>query len=236
MPEPNHRLMSTLLAAMTTHKQTNDAVPPTQTNKYTIIYADPPWRYADKLIRDTIEVHYPTMSIDELAALPVHDMAAADCALLMWATGPLMPDALALMQRWGFEYRTVFMTWVKTYADGKVVSGPGRYTKSCCEFLLLGVKGKMAKHRQKRTVRAVVDCPEPDEHSHGAEEFGSALYSYRAGHSRKPDIVRRKIVEVFGEDTPRIELFATQRTAGWEYWGRSVPVQPSICEMFAPKQ
>ena len=72
--------------------------------KYPIIYADPPWRYSAKKVQGAAENHYPTMSIDELCALPVAELAAKDSALFMWATFPQLPEALRLIRAWGFTY------------------------------------------------------------------------------------------------------------------------------------
>ena len=78
-----------------------------------MIYADPPWRYTQKNLRGTAERHYPTMSMDELCALPVAELAAPDCALFLWATFPQLPEALRLIKAWGFQYKSVAFVWLK---------------------------------------------------------------------------------------------------------------------------
>ena len=78
---------------------------------YEIIYADPPWRYSAKKVQGAAENHYPTMSIDELCALPVAELAAKDSALFMWATFPQLPEALRLIRAWGFTYKSVAFVW-----------------------------------------------------------------------------------------------------------------------------
>lgn len=80
---------------------------------YSIIYADPPWRYTAKKVQGAAEKHYPTMSIDELCALPVAEIAAPDSALFMWATFPQLPEALRLIKAWGFNYKSVAFVWLK---------------------------------------------------------------------------------------------------------------------------
>lgn len=80
---------------------------------YEIIYADPPWRYSAKKVQGAAENHYPTMSIDELCALPVAELAAKDSALFMWATFPQLPEALRLIRAWGFTYKSVAFVWLK---------------------------------------------------------------------------------------------------------------------------
>ena len=81
--------------------------------KYSVVYADPPWRYSAKKVQGAAEQHYPTMSIDELCALPVADLAAPDSALFLWATFPQLPEALRLIHAWGFVYKTVAFVWLK---------------------------------------------------------------------------------------------------------------------------
>ena len=79
--------------------------------KYPIIYADPPWRYAQKGLQGAAEHHYPTMSINELCALPVAELAAPDSALFLWATFPQLPEALRLIEAWGFTYAALNQWW-----------------------------------------------------------------------------------------------------------------------------
>ena len=81
--------------------------------KYPIIYADPPWRYTQKGLQGAAEHHYPTMSINELCALPVAELAAPDSALFLWATFPQLPEALRLIEAWGFTYKSVAFVWLK---------------------------------------------------------------------------------------------------------------------------
>ena len=71
--------------------------------KYIVCYADPPWRYSAKRVQGAAEHHYPTMSIEDLCALPVADLMAPDSALFLWATFPQLPDALRLIEAWGFD-------------------------------------------------------------------------------------------------------------------------------------
>ena len=83
------------------------------TGTYEIIYADPPWRYSAKKVQGAAENHYPTMSIDELCALPVAELAAKDSALFMWATFPQLPEALRLIRAWGFTYKASLLSGSK---------------------------------------------------------------------------------------------------------------------------
>ena len=75
--------------------------------KYNVIYADPPWRYEQKSLQGAAENHYPTMNINDMCALPVGDLADKDCVLFLWATFPMLPEALRLIDAWGFQYKTV---------------------------------------------------------------------------------------------------------------------------------
>ena len=169
--------------------------------KYQIIYADPPWDYQQCRLSGSAKKHYPTMRIEELCALPVADIADRDCALFLWATFPQLPEALRLIQAWGFVYKTVAFVWLKQ--NRKALTwfyGLGFWTRSNAEICLLATKGH--PKRQSAGIHQLVISPV--EH-----------------HSKKPDEVREKIVALMG-DVPRIELFARQQTPGWDVWGNEV--------------
>jgi len=174
--------------------------------KYQIIYADPPWRYNARKNPDTkfgggAEGQYPLMTMDEIKALPVKELADKNCALFLWTTFPYLDQQIKLFEHWGFDYKTLGFSWVKTNPkNDKPFFGVGYYAKSNCEVCLMGVKGKMKPISNK--VSSVVIAP-------------------RREHSRKPDEVRERIVELFG-DLPRIELFARQKTEGWDVFGNEV--------------
>lgn len=169
--------------------------------KYSIIYADPPWRYSQKRLSGAAEHHYNTMSIDELCALPVAELAEKDCALFLWATFPQLPAALRLIKAWGFSYKTVAFVWLKL--NKKVRSwfyGMGFWTRGNAEICLLATKGK------------------PKRRSAGVHQL---IVSPIERHSQKPEEAREKIIALMGE-LPRIELFARQETPGWDVWGNEV--------------
>lgn len=92
---------------------------PFPNKKYNIIYADPPWSYNDKGCRGAAEAKYPTMTVDELKALPVMDIADNNCMLFMWATYPNLAGALEVIKSWGFQYKTVAFQWIKLNKSGK---------------------------------------------------------------------------------------------------------------------
>lgn len=180
--------------------------PQTWSGRFGVILADPPWRYDDRTPRGGAEHHYATMSLRELVRLPVDDLAGRDSALFLWATWPLLPKALELMDAWGFSYVNCAFTWVKTTSSGADAVGLGHWTRGNTEPCLLGVRGRLA--RRSAAVRQVV-----------LEQLVAAP---RASHSEKPAVVRKRIVELLG-DVPRVELFARSRARGWAAWGDQVP-------------
>ena len=169
--------------------------------KYSIIYADPPWRYEQRSLQGAAEHHYTTMSIDELKRLPVPKIADKNCALFMWATFPQLREALELIEAWGFKYKTVAFVWLK---KNKVADswfyGLGFWTRGNAEICLFATKGK------------------PKRKSAGVHQL---IISPIEAHSKKPDITREKIVQLLG-DLPRVELFARQSPEGWDVWGNEV--------------
>lgn len=173
---------------------------------YNIILADPAWSYRDKRDKHPrlcggASVHYNTMTVDDIKNLPVNKIADKNCMLFLWVTFPNLREGLEVMKVWGFDYRTLGFSWIKlNKKNGKPFFGIGYYTKSNCEVCLIGVKGK-----------PIV-----------ASNFvSSVVMSPREKHSKKPDIVRDKIVQLCG-DIPRIELFARERAEGWDSWGLEI--------------
>lgn len=183
--------------------------------RYSVIYADPPWSYGDKgfgkrpsdgTVKGSFAPEagrYNTMSLNEIKSLPVNRLALPDAALLLWATSPLLPEALETMAAWGFKFKTVAFCWSKITNTGKEVANLGQWTMGNIELCLLGTKG--SPKRLDRTVRQLVTAE-------------------RTEHSRKPEEVRRRIEKVFG-DVPRIELFARVAVLGWDAWGNEAPTQ-----------
>ena len=163
---------------------------------YSIIYADPPWQYQRSKVQGAAENHYPTMGIDELCALPVADLAAPDSALFLWATFPQLPEALRLIEAWGFRYKSVAFVWLKLNRKSPTwFYGLGYWTRGNAEICLLA-------KRYSKSVHQFIVSP--------VEE-----------HSKKPDITREKIIALAG-DLPRAELFARQKIPGWDAWGNEV--------------
>lgn len=172
--------------------------------KYQIIYADPPWTYkvwSEKGTGRSASQHYKTMSKQDIQNLPIKDIADEDCMLFLWATYPCLLEALELLSYWGFEYKTVAFTWIKKnkIADS-LFWGLGMWTRANAEICILATKGK--PHRVSKGVHSVV-------------------YTSIEKHSKKPDEVRNRILQLCG-DLPRIELFARNKASGWDVWGNEV--------------
>ena len=175
--------------------------------RYQIIYADPPWDYRDKNQGahkyGKIAPYYSGMTTKEISLLPINLLTEQNCILFLWATFPNLQEALDVILAWGFTYKTLGFSWIKTNSkNGKPFFGIGHYTKSNCEVCLIGLKGKLEPLKQSNRVSSVIIAP-------------------REKHSKKPDIIRDKIVEFCG-DLPRIELFAREKTEGWDVWGNEV--------------
>jgi len=171
--------------------------------KYNIIYADPPWSYRDRALAGNRGscCKYEVQTDRWIENLPVRDLADENCALFLWVTMPKLNECLRIFDFWGFKYKTAAFTWVKK--NKKTDSwffGMGNWTRANAELCLLGVRGSLK--RISASVHSIVDTPVE-------------------GHSKKPDIVRDRIVELFG-DLPRIELFACKKVDGWDAWGKDV--------------
>lgn len=178
--------------------------------KYSVILADPPWAFrawSNKGMGRSAEQHYSTMRLENIKALPVADLAAEDCVLFLWATFPMLKEALEVIDTWGFTYKTVAFTWVKENRKSPgLFWGLGYWTRANAEICLLATRG--SPKRQSAAVHQVILSP--------IEQ-----------HSKKPDAVRERIVALMG-DVPRAELFARQETPGWDVWGNEVECSPGL--------
>jgi|TARA_B100001245_G_scaffold232852_1_gene215723 N6-adenosine-specific RNA methylase IME4 len=173
---------------------------------YNIIYADPPWHFQNwnnaKAQTNPIH-HYKTMTMKEIEDLPIGDIAKKDCALFMWCTDPLLHKQIPIVEKWGFTYKTVAFHWVKMNKKrikNYFFKGPGLWTRANPEICILATRG------HPKRISGNVD---------------RLVVSERREHSRKPDRIRNDIVNLCG-DLPRIELFARQKTDGWDAWGNEV--------------
>lgn len=191
-------------------------------NKYQIIYADPPWSYSDKGCSGAAAEHYGTMTVAEIAALPVKEIADKTAVLFLWATYPKLDEALAVIKAWGFTFKSIAFQWVKLNkaADKAALSkalgtsatieealkkvcffGLGRWTRGNSEPCLIAVKGKPT--RQSASV-------------------GQLVFAPLGKHSAKPAEVRDRITQLVGGGS-RIELFARTAADGWDCWGNEAP-------------
>jgi len=169
--------------------------------KYQIVYADPPWAYNDKGCNGNCESHYATLSIDDLCSLKVNQICDDNAILFLWTTYPMLIESLTLIKAWGFMYKSIGFQWLKlNKKNGKPFYGLGRWTRGNTEPCLIAVKGKPS--RQSSGVFQLIQEP-------------------IAGHSKKPDCTRDKIVQLMG-DLPRIELFARSKTPGWDCVGNEI--------------
>jgi len=170
-----------------------------------LIYCDPPWAYATKVHAMGTHDLYDSMSDSELAKLPVAGLGAEDSALLMWATLPKLPAAFRIMEAWGYSYRATFLVWQKVARYyGRSPKSKSIYTRPNAEVLLLGIRGYM-----------------PPLTASGGSVHSNILLTRTEEHSRKPSVVRKIIVDTFG-DLPRIELFARESTPDWLVWGNEI--------------
>lgn len=186
--------------------------------KYQIIYADPPWQYSKGVYQSwrpsnngedrVLSSFYPTMDANQLKELRIQDITDENCALFMWFTYSHYPLALDLCKTWGFKYKTIAFVWLKRSNKGNVLSRIGSWTMGNTEACLIATKGNMLQYKKKNNVRQLID-PNTDLCLKGNK------------HSRKPTETRERILDLFG-DLPRIELFARQKTEGWDVWGNEV--------------
>lgn len=181
---------------------------------YDIIYADPPWHYRGReqfgfagdvgVAAGGAVKQYETVDVDTLCTLPVAQIAAPDCLLYIWGTGPLLlTDVPQVIDAWGFEYATIAFVWYKEKTN------PGYYTLSSAEFCAVAKRGRIPQPRGIRNARQWCDAPE-------------VIIAERTAHSRKPPEVRDRIAAMHPTQR-KIELFARDRVDGWDGWGKEYP-------------
>lgn len=192
-----------------------DIYPSLPNIKYDVIYADPPWDYNGKMQYDKSSIKsenigfernifisaanfkYPTLKLNQLKELNIASIAADNCVLFMWTTGPQFANAIELGIAWGFEYKTVAFVW------DKQAHNPGHYTLSQTEFVLAFKKGKFPSPRGARNIKQLVSV-------------------HRGEHSAKPELVIDGITKMFPTQK-KIELFARKNFIGWDNWGLEIP-------------
>jgi len=171
--------------------------------KYQIIYADPPWQYRSKeclakksILNGKLNTHYPTMSIGDIKNLPIENLADDNCLLFLWVVSPMLEECIDVFNSWGFQYSTVAFVWYKEKTN------PGSYTMSECEICLVGKMGNIPFPRGIRNAR----------------QF---LSEKKTKHSSKPLEIRKRIEAMFPTQN-KIELFAREKTEGWDVFGNEV--------------
>lgn len=181
--------------------------------KYQIIYADPPWSYYNDMtvmpdcttVKGMRRPPYPVLSSNDISSLPISSISGDDSILFIWTTDYHLEKCInKIIPSWGFEYKTIGFVWQKLNKKNEPVCFMGAYTmKSGVELCLLATRGKNAhKIVKKHNIRSLIT-------------------SQRLQHSKKPDEVRDRIVELVG-DVPRIELFARDKFDGWDSWGNEI--------------
>ena len=172
--------------------------------KYQIIYADPSWSYS---ISSSIaggrgqNTKYRCLRPVEIYDLPVEKIADENCVLFLWSVYPMLPEALYTIKAWGFYYKTNAFTWLKLNKKShSYFFGMGQWTRRNTEICLLATRGN---------IKAI---------NHSISEL---IETPIGEHSKKPKETRNKIVELCG-DLSRIELFAREKTEGWDVWGNEV--------------
>jgi N6-adenosine-specific RNA methylase IME4 len=171
--------------------------------RFPVIYADCPWHFKNYSVkgedRNAVK-HYDCMTLKQIQALPIKSIAADDCALLMWCTGPLLDQQIETMKLWGFEYKTIGFSWMKECKNGSIKMGNGYTTRSNIELCLLGTIGS-----PKRTSAAVKQ----------------AFLSIPERHSQKPAEFYTRIEKLYGG--PYVELFARKADRpGWTQIGNEI--------------
>lgn len=182
---------------------------------FSTLLVDPPWNFITYDKKRSVpgrsaEQPYASMTIDDLRAMPVGDVAAKNSVMMMWAVDAHLVEALALGETWGFTFKTIGLIWVKTkIGDGRQFGffppdtdrpmSLGFWTRKQAEVCLLFTKGK--PKRIGKGVRQIIEAP-------------------RRQHSRKPDEQYDRIEQLV--EGPYLELFARQARPGWTAWGNEV--------------
>jgi N6-adenosine-specific RNA methylase IME4 len=169
------------------------------TKLYGVLYADPAWKFEvrneDTGLDHAAEAHYPTMETADIAAIPVP--AADDAVLFLWATVPMLPQALVVMEAWGFTYKSLIV-W------DKGIDGTGYWARGRVEILLIGIRGK--------------GVPAPAR----GDQPPQLIAAPRGRHSEKPDVFAEHIERLF-PNVPKLEMFARKARKNWSTWGNEVP-------------
>lgn len=160
--------------------------------KFACIYADPPWKYGNQSTRAATDNHYETMTVEQICALPIGELAADKSHLHLWTTNAFLFECPRIFAAWGFEFKSSFV-WVKPQM------GIGNYWRNSHEILLLAVRGGMVA--QDKGQMSWLECG-------------------RGGHSSKPEEIRGRIEKL--SPGPRLELFGRRKVEGWTVFGNQI--------------
>ena len=185
--------------SMKTTKRATTPTPNMPDGEFELIYLDPPWEYDFKL---SGAPPYKTMTLEEMIEV-IHPPSYKDCVMFMWCTNPKLTDGIALLEHWGFTYKTN-IAWVK-WKNDKIQRGTGYYVQGSHELLLIAVKGSPGVPPENVRVSSVV------------------FAERTAKHSEKPAIFYQ-IIEKYYPAKTKIEMFARERRDGWTSWGDGVVV------------
>lgn len=170
-------------------------------SRFKVVYADPPWTFSSWSKKGEVKSaqnHYSCMTMEDICNMPINDITDENSILFMWATSPLLEEQIKTMQRWGYTYKTIGFTWVKLNPKSMTpFIGLGYYSRSNAEYCLIGTKGKPGRPKNK-SISQIIMSPIRE-------------------HSRKPDIVRKHIMDMF--DGPYLELFAREEVENWDCFG-----------------
>lgn len=181
--------------------------------RFGTIMADPPWQFSNKTGKVAPEHkrlnRYPTMTLADICAMPVQQLADDPAHLYLWVPNALLPEGLQVMKAWGFDYKSNII-WEKIRKDGGPDGrGVGFYFRNVTEILLFGIRGKAA--RTLAPGRSQVNFIAAE------EPHGDLLKTRKREHSRKPD-EQYGIIESCSRG-PYLELFARGERPGWTVWG-----------------
>lgn len=175
--------------------------------KFDVIVIDPPWGFDRRWTKSSALHHYPTMKDKDIYAIPLQQLAAENCMLLVWGLDTKVPEALKAIEEWGFKFKKMFMVWLKVFKNKKTpVCGMGNYTRGCTEHIYLASRGRITQFRDARDISQLLIAP-------------------RRGHSEKPIEFWKALEKYFGSHYSglhKIEIFARQKRDGWHCWGNEV--------------
>jgi len=167
-------------------------------HRYGVIVADPPWQYRATTGRGIAKDNYDVLTPEQIGNIPVAELALDDSALFLWGTWPMLPDALRIVDAWGFTYKTGW-PYVKTHLNRNIFYGVGRWIRGATEYVLMGVRGKVRPNTEMKNYMGII--------------------SPNLTHSRKPSSVHQIAETLPG---PYLELFARRTYPGWTVFGNEV--------------